>query len=89
MTHGNALHLTGEYQCVRVCSILPNFSSINQKSSWKRPFVTMKTLLLLGGMTPDVTTLYYRTINNITRTRLAAVRLLGRVRTTGAICISR
>lgn len=32
----------------------------------------MKTLLLLGGMTPDVTTLYYRTINTVARTRLGA-----------------
>lgn len=27
----------------------------------------MKTLLLLGGMTPDVTTLYYNKINSVTR----------------------
>lgn len=32
----------------------------------------MKTILLLGGMTPDVTTLYYRTINNVARARLGA-----------------
>lgn len=32
----------------------------------------MKTLLLLGGMTPDVTTLYYKTINTIARNRLGA-----------------
>ena len=30
----------------------------------------MRTLLLLGGMTPDVTELYYRTINNIVRTHV-------------------
>ncbi|GKU13614.1 unnamed protein product, partial [Fusarium langsethiae] len=29
-------------------------------------------LLLLGGMTPDVTTLYYRIINTVARTRLGA-----------------
>jgi aspartate racemase len=32
----------------------------------------MKTLLLLGGMTPDVTTLYYRTINTFARIHLGA-----------------
>jgi aspartate racemase len=31
-----------------------------------------KTLLLPGGMTPDVTTLYYRTINTVAPTRLGA-----------------
>ncbi|PCH01245.1 Aspartate racemase [Penicillium occitanis (nom. inval.)] len=30
----------------------------------------MRTVLLLGGMTPDVTELYYRTINTVVRTRL-------------------
>lgn len=30
----------------------------------------MKTLLLLGGMTPDVTVIYYQTINRIVRERL-------------------
>lgn len=30
----------------------------------------MRTLLLLGGMTPDVTELYYRTINTVVRTHL-------------------
>lgn len=30
----------------------------------------MRTLLLFGGMTPDVTELYYRTINTIVRTHL-------------------
>ncbi|KAH8175253.1 asp/Glu/Hydantoin racemase domain-containing protein [Sarocladium implicatum] len=32
----------------------------------------MKTLLLLGGMTPDVTSLYYKTINTVARARLGA-----------------
>jgi aspartate racemase len=30
----------------------------------------MRTLLLLGGMTPDVTELYYKTINTAVRTHL-------------------
>lgn len=32
----------------------------------------MKRLLLLGGMTPDVTVLYYNTINRVTRAALGA-----------------
>jgi len=34
----------------------------------------MKTLVLLGGMTPDVTSLYYNIINNHIRRRLGASR---------------
>ncbi|KAH8901665.1 aspartate racemase [Thozetella sp. PMI_491] len=36
--------------------------------------MTMKTLLLLGGMTPDVTVLYYNIINRVVRTQLGGRR---------------